>query len=151
MWQRFIIGLGRIFLGYIFIVGAINKILTWSDSLSQLDALFSDWQAYVTNISYLETMFAVLAPISSIVLVVAIALELVGGISVLVGFKPQIGAVCLIIFMIPTTVLVHHYWYLDGQARSLELIAFTKNISILGGLLILWASTSLVNKLRAHT
>ena len=151
MWQRFVIVIGRIFEGDIFIIGALDKILNWSDSLAQLDAVFSDWKAYVTNIGFLEGAFNVLAPMSSVILVIAVALELVGGISVVIGFKPQFGAFCLILFMIPTTVLVHHYWYLDGQTRLLELIAFTKNISILGGLFVLWASTSLVNKLRAHT
>ncbi|HPE85387.1 MAG: DoxX family protein [Chlamydiia bacterium] len=148
MWQRILIVLGRVLLAYIFIIGALDKIINWSMMTEQVSAVFADWKAYSTGIGSLETLFGMLEPISTFLLVVAIALELIGGISVLIGFRPKAGAICLILFLIPTTILFHHFWFLEGEPRQTEMINFMKNCSILGGLMILWAATSLQRKLK---
>jgi putative oxidoreductase len=41
--------------------------------------------------------------------------------------------------LIPTTMVFHHFWELQGADRALQMIHFMKNISILGGLLIVLA------------
>ena len=148
MWNRLLIVLGRILIAYIFIVGGVNKILDWSSTSEHVAAVFSDWKSYSTGLNSLEAIFGFLEPMSSFLLIIAIALELIGGIFVLIGFRPKWGTICLILFLIPTTILYHHFWFLEGKAREDQLVAFMKNISILGGLLILWAATSMQRKLR---
>ncbi len=148
MWNRVLIILGRILIAYIFIIGAANKIFNWSVMSEHTSAIFSDWKAYSTGIGSLESIFGMLEPISTFLLVIATVLELIGGISVLIGFRPKWGTFCLILFLIPTTILYHHFWFLEGQVRETELVSFMKNCSILGGLLILWAATSMQRKLR---
>ena len=150
MWQKFVIGIGRIGLALIFIMGGISKIFNWSGSLAYVDATLSDWQAYATGLGFLETVFNMIEPLGMVLLVLGLVFELVGGISVLLGLKVSWGTGLLVLFLIPTTLLFHPYWYLDGAAREMELIAFMKNIAILGGLLVLWASNSLFNRLKSH-
>lgn len=70
-------------------------------------------------------------PLAALFLVSAIAFELVGALSVLLGYKARWGAITLIIFMVPTTLLFH-----ANFADPMQVIQFTKNLAIVGGLLM---------------
>jgi len=67
-------------------------------------------------------------------LVLAIGFELIGGLSVLLGVKARWGALLLVAFLIPTTLIFHDFWQYDGQQAQQQMIHFMKNLSILGGL-----------------
>lgn len=41
--------------------------------------------------------------------------------------------------MVPTTLVGHPFWKEKGQARIAQKIQFTKNLAMLGGLLIVMA------------
>ncbi|NJK30788.1 MAG: DoxX family protein [Acaryochloris sp. RU_4_1] len=62
----------------------------------------------------------------------AIVLLLGGGFSVLLGFKTRWGAIALILFLIPAT-LMFHLNFSDPMAP----IQFLKNVGLIGGLLLL--------------
>ncbi len=65
-------------------------------------------------------------------------MELVGGISILVGYEARIGAWLLVLFMIPVTFVFHPFWKIkDPMQKQMEMATFLKNISILGGALLL--------------
>jgi putative oxidoreductase len=65
-------------------------------------------------------------------------LALLGGLSVLIGWKARFGALLLMLFLIPVTLMMHRFWGLDDpQAAMLQRIMFMKNVSMLGGALIL--------------
>ena len=65
-------------------------------------------------------------------------MELVGGVSILIGYEARIGAWLLVLFMIPVTFVFHPFWKIkDPMQRQMEMATFLKNISILGGALIL--------------
>lgn len=67
-------------------------------------------------------------------------LQLLAGLSVLLGIWPDLGALLLVIFLIPTAVLMHGFWReSDPQARQLEMIQFLKDISLAGAALMLFA------------
>lgn len=72
-------------------------------------------------------------PAPALLLIGNILFCLIGGISVLLGFKTQIGAILLILFLIPTTLLFHAFW-----TDPSELIPFFQNLGLIGGLLILF-------------
>ncbi|MEM9483372.1 MAG: DoxX family protein [Cyanobacteria bacterium P01_F01_bin.116] len=57
--------------------------------------------------------------------------QLAGGLSLLLGYKVKIGALLLIIFLVPAT-LVFHNFIADGA----EINAFLKNVGLIGGLLM---------------
>lgn len=79
-------------------------------------------------------------PLVSLFLVGAIAVEIAGGLSLLLGVKARWGALLLFLFMIPTTVIFHKFWGLEGSEAALQQIQFMKNLTIMGGLLAVTAA-----------
>ena len=55
------------------------------------------------------------------------------------GFAP-LGRLLLIAFLIPAALIFHDFWHYDGQIRQLQMANFMKNITIAGGLLMVWPS-----------
>lgn len=104
--------LARIFLSAIFLWSGINKIL--HPAITQ------------------ENMSAHGMPLTPVFLVAAIALEILGGLSVLLGIKTRWGAAMLIVFLIPATLIFH-----TDFSTELEQAMFLKNLAMLGGLLML--------------
>lgn len=67
-------------------------------------------------------------------------LILVGGLSVLLGIWPDVGALLLVLFLVPTAITMHAFWReTDGQARQNEMIAFTKDLALAGAAIALFA------------
>src|SRR5947207_2471676 len=65
-------------------------------------------------------------------------LALAGGLSVLLGYKARIGAWMLVLFLVPVTFMMHRFWGIsDPQAAQMQMINFMKNISMLGGALLI--------------
>ncbi|MBI3580866.1 MAG: DoxX family protein [Nitrospinae bacterium] len=64
---------------------------------------------------------------------------LAGGVSILLGFRARIGALLIILFLVPTTLVMHAFWSVaDPQAAMIQQIMFLKNLSMLGGALIIF-------------
>ena len=63
-----------------------------------------------------------------------------GGLSILMGYRPEIGIVSLIMFLLPVTLKIHTFWkFKDPIARMTERINFTKNLALAGCLtMLLW-------------
>lgn len=59
------------------------------------------------------------------------------GLSVLTGVYPMLGLWGIIIFLIPTTFMMHQYWRSDTSSMMNEHINFTKNMALLGAALAL--------------
>jgi putative oxidoreductase len=65
-------------------------------------------------------------------------LLLVGGASILLGFWPEIGVFCLVLFLAFVTPMMHNFWTVaDPAARTGEMGNFMKNLALLGGALML--------------
>lgn len=63
-----------------------------------------------------------------------------GGLSVLLGIWPDLGALLLIVFLVPAAYFMHGFWReSDAQARQLEQIQFFKDLSLAGASLALLA------------
>lgn len=61
-----------------------------------------------------------------------------GGLSVLLGIWPDLGALLLVVFLVPTAVLMHPFWKeSDPQNRYMEQIQFMKDVSLAGAALVL--------------
>jgi putative oxidoreductase len=79
-------------------------------------------------------------PLSMVLAVMAVAVEVVGGIFIIAGFRTRDAAPPVIAFMIVATLLSHRFWDMADTARRSQEIQFYKNISIIGGLLILFVT-----------
>jgi putative oxidoreductase len=112
-WWKSLAGLiGRILLVLIFLNSGIGKIGKF-DMAAQYMARF--------GISY-----------ANLFLLGAIVFELLGSLTVILGYYARLGALLLILFLIPTTILFH-----TNFADPLQLVQFMKNLSMLGGCLVL--------------
>jgi putative oxidoreductase len=74
---------------------------------------------------------SVLVPISGVV-------ELLGALSIILGYKTKWGALLIVIFLLPVTFMLHNFWTAtDPMAQQMDMAMFMKNIGLLGGALII--------------
>ena len=60
-----------------------------------------------------------------------------GGLSLLLGYHPTIGAALLVTFLLGVSFGIHNFWTVqDQQAKQVEMTNFLKNMAILGLLLM---------------
>lgn len=68
----------------------------------------------------------------------AIFIELIGGVFIILGFGTRFFAVVTFLFLIPVNVLFHNFWSIaDAALMQEQMLAFIKNLAIMGGLLAL--------------
>ena len=78
-------------------------------------------------------------PAADILVWVAGFAEIAGGLSIALGLLARIGALGLIVFLIPTSILFHDFWNLTGQEQIAQMANFMKNVAIAGGLALIVA------------
>jgi putative oxidoreductase len=67
-------------------------------------------------------------------------LIVVGGLMVLLGVWADLGALLLVVFLVPTAVLMHGPWKAaDDQEKQMEQVQFLKDLSLAGTALVLFA------------
>jgi len=101
---------GRILLAHIFILSGLGKI-----------------SGYAGTAAYMESM-----GVPGALLPVVIAVELLGGVALVVGYQTRWAALGLAVFSILSALIFH-----NNFADQAQLINFMKNLSIAGGLLVL--------------
>ena len=111
--------LARFLVALIFIMSGVGKIFGFAQTA--------------------EMMEKVGFPAASLFLTGAIVFELVGGLSLLFGYKARFGASLLILFLIPATLIFHVSALGDPAKTQLEMIQVFKNLAILGALIKFWA------------
>jgi putative oxidoreductase len=76
-------------------------------------------------------MARVLVPLSGV-------MALLGGLSVALGYKARIGALLLVLFLLPVTLMMHRFWAIEDPAQAMvQQVMFMKNLSMLGAALLL--------------
>jgi putative oxidoreductase len=79
-------------------------------------------------------------PLVSYVLPISVGLQVVGGLSLLFGLYTHLGALLLLIYMIPHTCKMHDFWNMEkSEKQSMSKLNFMKDVAIAGGLLIIFA------------
>ena len=79
-------------------------------------------------------------PHSDVLVYVAGIAELTGGLALVFGFLTRLAAAGLILSLIPTTLVFHNFWALEGAAMKTQLVHFMKNLAIIGGLAMVFAN-----------
>jgi putative oxidoreductase len=77
-------------------------------------------------------------PLPPVAALVAIAVEVFVAVAVVLGIWTRPLAVLLALYTLATALIGHHFWTLEGAARYGNAINFYKNISIVGGFLLLY-------------
>ena len=110
---------GRILLALIFIISGFGKIT-----------------GYAGTAGYMASkglpMVAVLLPLTILV-------ELGGGLLIALGWKARWAAAVIFLFIIPVTLVFHNPAGLDAAQAQQQMINLLKNLSIMGGMLGLFA------------
>ena len=61
-------------------------------------------------------------------------LLVLGGLSLVTGVRPKIGASLIATFLLGVTPRMHDFWRIeDGERRMQEMVNFTKNVALIGG------------------
>jgi len=77
-------------------------------------------------------------PMPEVLVRIAGVLAIVGGLSILFGYKARLGAWCIVLFLVPVTLFMHNFWTIDDpMMRMNQQINFTKNIALLGAALMI--------------
>jgi len=111
--------IGRMLISLIFILSGISKI-----------------PAYSMMVGYAASKGL---PLAHFGIAAAAAIEILGGLAVLIGFRVRIAAWLLFLYLIPTTFYLHNFWAMQGMERMDAQVHFMKNLAIMGGLLLLAA------------
>lgn len=108
---------GRAFLGALFLISGVYKILGFS--------YVAGWMASAG------------VPLASILLIITIAIEIGGGLLLILGWNARLVAIVFALFLIPVTLVFHAFWNADAAHFQDQLTNFLKNLAILGGMLLL--------------
>lgn len=110
--QAFSALLGRLFLAMIFIQSGLSKMSDYAATQGYMDAM----------------------GVSSALLPLVIALEVVGGIAIVIGFKARLVALAMAGFSLLSALLFH-----TNFSDETQTIMLMKNIAIAGGFLMIVA------------
>ena len=106
---------GRILLALIFVISGYSKLVGFDGTVG-----------YIASKGL---------PLPQLAAAAAIAIELIGGILLAIGWKTRWAATAIFLFLIPTTLIFHAFWAAAAANQQMETIQFMKNLSIMGGML----------------
>ena len=109
--------IGRIFLSAIFLFEAVDSTLFFDKTKQTMTQFGLTWN-------------------QDMLLYGAIFLLVTGGLMVLLGYRSTLGAVMLLIYWVPVTLIVHDFWMYPKDQVRLQSILFMKDFAIIGGLLM---------------
>jgi putative oxidoreductase len=77
-------------------------------------------------------------PLANLLVPISGIMAIAGALSVATGFHAKLGALVLIVFLVPVTLGMHQFWNLqDPVQRHFQLAMFEKNISMIGAAMCL--------------
>lgn len=79
-------------------------------------------------------------PLPTVGAVLALLVEIVGGVALLAGFGTRIAAVVLAVFTLAASVFFHAFWAVPADQAFVTQLLFFKNIAVVGGLLAIAAN-----------
>jgi putative oxidoreductase len=112
---RYLFPIARALLVGTFVLSAIKHLTHWGAALDEMSNLGM--------------------PRSGLLMAGSISLRLIGGLSVLTGYRARIGAALLLAFVLPATFLGHAFWAMPLEKQSHESVEFLNNLAMAGGVL----------------
>jgi putative oxidoreductase len=104
-----------------------------------LAALFvsTGWEKLTNFAGTAVYMKTLKAPAPVIAAAIAVFMEFFVGIAIILGILTRLLALAFALFTLSTALLGHRFWTMDGAIREENRINFLKNMSIIGGFLLL--------------
>jgi putative oxidoreductase len=113
-----IVLLGRLALAALYLPSGFNKLLHLG--------------------SFADALAARGVPAPTLLAFLGAAVELLGALAVLVGFRTRYAALLMIGFTIVASVVSHHFWDIQDVTRRMQYVQFMKNMAITAGFLLLF-------------
>lgn len=110
---------GRLLLASLFLPAGIGKITGFAGTVG-----------YITSVGL---------PMPEVGAVIALTVEIVGGLALIAGFGTRTAALALALFTLIASVFFHNYWAVPADQQFVQQLMFFKNIAVVGGLLVLAA------------
>jgi putative oxidoreductase len=115
-WQGAVVVLGRFFFALIFLMAGANHFNK-------------------QTIGYAASQGV---PLASIAVPLSGVIAIAGGVSILLGYRARLGAWLIVLFLIPVSFMLHKFWTVtDPMMAQIQMILFMKNVSMLGGALLI--------------
>jgi putative oxidoreductase len=77
-------------------------------------------------------------PLASIAVPLSGGLAIAGGLSILLGYRAKLGAWLIVLFLVPVTLMMHKFWTVsDAMMAQIQMVMFMKNLSMLGGAVLI--------------
>jgi putative oxidoreductase len=115
-WQGAVVVLGRFFFALIFLMAGANHFNK-------------------QTIGYAASQGV---PLASIAVPLSGVVAIAGGLSILLGYRAKLGAWLIVLFLVPVSFMMHKFWTVtDPMMAQIQMILFMKNISMLGGALLI--------------
>lgn len=77
-------------------------------------------------------------PLASLAVPLSGAIALAGALSILLGYRAKLGAWLIVLFLVPVTLMMHKFWTVhDPMMAQMDMVMFMKNVTILGGALLI--------------
>jgi putative oxidoreductase len=117
-----------------------DEVLLIARILLAILFLTSGWAKLTGYSGTVDYMTQIGVPLPPVAAVVAIAIEFLGSIVLILGIWTRPLAVLFVLFTLATAFLGHHFWTMEGAERYANSINFYKNLSIVGGFLLLYVA-----------
>ena len=76
-------------------------------------------------------------PMAEVLLVITILVEIGAALMIIVGYKARLGALALLLWMIPVTLIFHAFWAVPADQVQMQMINFFKNLGLMGAMLLI--------------
>jgi putative oxidoreductase len=108
--------IARLAISSLFIVAGLRKAMAFAGTVG-----------YFTKLGF---------PMPELMVGLAIAIEVGGGILLIIGFKTRWVALALMVLTLVATFMAHRFWEVDPAQYGNQLNHFLKNIAIAGSLIL---------------
>ena len=78
-------------------------------------------------------------PMGYVLAIATALLEVLGSVTLIVGFHARIAALLLAVFTIAASLLFHKFWAVPAEQQMVQQLMFLKNLAAAGGLLFVFS------------
>ena len=110
---------GRLLMAWLFLPAGIGKLTGFAGTVG-----------YISSVGL---------PMPQLGAVVALVVEIVGGLALIAGFGTRLAAIVLAAFTLVASFFFHAYWAVPADQQMIPYLLFYKNIAVVGGLLTIAA------------
>lgn len=110
---------GRLLMAWLFLPAGIGKLTGFAGTVG-----------YISSVGL---------PMPQLGAVVALVVEIVGGLALIAGLGTRLAAIVLAAFTLVASFFFHPYWAVPADQQMIPYLLFYKNIAVVGGLLTIAA------------